>query len=283
MEIEIFDEIDSTYTYVCEHGRELPGGYVAHAVCQTGGRGQRGNSWEAEPGKNLSLAMLVRMGDFPARRQFRISEAVSVVIAEELAAFGLETAVKWPNDILAWSRGDGPASAFASDTLKEPREVSDAPRLVPTAGSSAERPGKICGILIAHSLLGASIEHSVIGAGINVNQTEWVSDAPNPVSIASLLGGEYALRPLLERVCGRIETDLVRLAGDVAGTFEAALHARYMQLLWRNDAGAHPFRDEETGEVFTATVYAVEPMGHIVLRDETGRLRRFAFKEVAWL
>ena len=36
----------------------LPSGTVIHTPRQTAGRGQRGNSWEMEPDKNLALSYL---------------------------------------------------------------------------------------------------------------------------------------------------------------------------------------------------------------------------------
>ena len=63
-----------------------------------------------------------------------------------------------------------------------------------------------------------------------------------------------------------------------------SLHEEYMRLLWRGDGQPHEFYDVLTGERFSACVYAVEPMGHLVLRTcPDGTLRRYAFKEVAWL
>lgn len=50
------------------------------------------------------------------------------------------------------------------------------------------RDKKICGMLIEHSLQGARIKNTITGIGINVNQTTFVSNAPNPVSLAQITG-----------------------------------------------------------------------------------------------
>ena len=42
---------------------------------------------------------------------------------------------------------------------------------------------KICGILIEHSLRGNHISWSIIGIGLNVNQTLFPDDLPNPTSM----------------------------------------------------------------------------------------------------
>lgn len=249
-----FPECESTYTWTCENARNLESGTVVTTPNQTAGRGQRGNHWESEPGQNLTFTMLVRAPHgWLARRQFLISEAVATSIASVLTREGgVRTAVKWPNDILAFD-ADG-------------------------------QPGKICGILIAHSLEGAQIQHSVIGAGVNINQTRFLSDAPNPVSLKGMTGRHYPLERMLQVICGEISAELERLFAEPDEPAAAeALHARYMAQLWRGDGGSYRWQDTATGEIFEASVFAVEPLGHLVLKLSGGGLRRYAFKEVAFI
>ena len=100
--IEI-DSTPSTNTLMKERADTLPDGSVILARCQTAGRGQRGNSWEAEPGKNVTMSLLLRDIPVEARRQFAISEAVALAVADTAEALtaghGGEVTVKWPNDI----------------------------------------------------------------------------------------------------------------------------------------------------------------------------------------
>lgn len=250
MKIIEFPTLPSTSTYVADHATELESGTLVTTPCQTAGRGQRGNSWESEPGKNLTFTALLRPPRWEARRQFLISEAVAVAIASTITGHtGVECMVKWPNDIYAFD--------------------------------SAGTAGKICGILISHSLDGALIRHTLIGAGINVNQTLFLSDAPNPVSIAGITRRSYELRPLLEAVAAEIDASLTRLWQEPA--YSELLHDRYMQLLWRGDGTLYPWLDAATGERFDASLFAIEPLGHMVLRLPGGHLRRYAFKEVVFL
>lgn len=249
MKLLRFDTLPSTYTYVAEHARTLADDTVVLAGWQSAGRGQRGNSWESEAGKNMLMSMLVRLPSFPARRQFLISEAVSLAIVSVVRArTGVECRIKWPNDIYA---GDG----------------------------------KLAGILISHSLQSgpgdeAVIAHSVIGVGLNVNQAEFLSDAPNPVSLSMLTGRNHDV----ESLCMDVALAIREAAGRLLSGAEGDMHHRYMASLWRGDGEPHPFYDVASGQCFQATVYAVEPMGHLVLRTcPGGALRRYAFKEVAWL
>ena len=66
---------------------------------QTSGRGQRGNSWESEPAKNLLFSFVLFPEFLEARRQFLISQIVSLAIKEELDTYTDDISIKWPNDI----------------------------------------------------------------------------------------------------------------------------------------------------------------------------------------
>ena len=49
--------VPSTNTWLKEHAAEFGHGDIVVTDDQTAGRGQRGNFWEAEPGKNLTFSM----------------------------------------------------------------------------------------------------------------------------------------------------------------------------------------------------------------------------------
>lgn len=238
------DEVASTSSYLAAVAEGLPHGAVVAARSQTAGRGQRGNSWEAEPGRNLTFSMLLRPSGIAAAEQFRLSEAVALGIAATLqeALPAVAVRIKWPNDVYAGDR-------------------------------------KICGILIENSLMGNIIRQSIVGVGINVNQTEWRSDAPNPIAMAQLAGREYELGPLLERVCAAILGELSN-AQSPAESVHCDLHARYMSLLWGREGLT--YRDAASGATFRARIAAVAPDGMLTLAPtDGGRLRSYAFKQVA--
>ncbi len=151
------DSCASTNTYLAQISGTLTRDTLVISKEQTAGRGQRGNSWEAAPGLNLTCSLLLfNQCDIPASSQFTISEAVSLGIVDTLRHFlGNEypVKVKWPNDIYVYDR-------------------------------------KICGILIEHSISNREISRSIVGIGLNVNQRKFVSDAPNPVSIFNIIHHE---------------------------------------------------------------------------------------------
>lgn len=243
MNIKFLEETESTNLWAADHCRELEDFTYIEASAQTAGRGQRGNSWEAEPGKNLTFSVMYRPVNFEAKRQFAISEAVALAIVETLAHFGIDSSVKWPNDIYMGDK-------------------------------------KICGILIEHSILGTEIAHTIIGAGLNVNQTEFLSDAPNPTSMALATGTRFDLADVRKELCDRIERHLRLLAEE--GGKELA-HQEFLRNLWRGDGNYYPFCDAETAETFTARICDVQPDGFLILEDINESCRRFAFKEVRFI
>ncbi|MDR2854523.1 MAG: biotin--[acetyl-CoA-carboxylase] ligase, partial [Prevotellaceae bacterium] len=147
----------------------LPSGFVLHTHYQTSGRGQAGNNWETEAGKNLTFSILVRPEDLAANKNFILAQAVAVAIKEVLdaqlpATHSEQFKIKWSNDIY-W------------------------------------KEQKIAGILIENSLKTNVIQSSIIGVGININQEKFASNAPNPVSLCQITGQNHDLQRLLTDIC----------------------------------------------------------------------------------
>lgn len=230
--------------YAAAHQHELGDRTMVVAHNQESGRGQRGNSWESEPGKNLTVTMLYRpKADMDPRpldeQQFRISEATALGVADTLEAYGLKAMVKWSNDVYVGDR-------------------------------------KISGILIEHTIIGNRLDNSRIGIGLNVNQREFVSDAPNPVSMYQLLGEELQLARVLDTLSEKLERRLEQDADT--------LHADYMSLLWRKDGQYYGFRMREGNRAeFQASIRDVRRNGPLVLLMSDGTETAFYFKEVEFI
>lgn len=233
----------STNTYLSRLAATLPGGTVIYTPSQTAGRGQKGNSWESEDGKNLTFSLLLKRPPVKARDQFYLSEAAALAVVEAMTAeAGDGFTVKWPNDVY-W------------------------------------RDKKACGMLIENSLDGTDIATSIIGIGLNVNQERFLSDAPNPVSLINITGHEHDLMALLKRVCSRIEQLVDGLDDDSA---RQDLHRRYMAALYRKDGQLHPYEDA-AGNRFMASVAGIAPDGTLTLRHEDGTVHDYLFKQVKHL
>ena len=228
--IVYIEETDSTNRWLREHGGDED--CVVWANYQTDGHGQGSNHWESERGKNLTFSVLMHPTHLPANRQFHISMAVSLAVTDALGQYIGDLSVKWPNDIY-W------------------------------------RNAKICGMLIENRLKGMQICDSIAGIGINVNQREFQSDAPNPISLWQITGQETNRQALLEDIICRMESYMLQ---DV--------RERYMQTLYRRK-GFHPYCDAQGA--FMARIEDVEEDGHLVLMTEDGERRRYAFKEVSFV
>ena len=230
----------STNTYLSRLAATLPGGTVIYTPSQTAGRGQKGNSWESEDGKNLTFSLLLKRPPVKARDQFYLSEAAALAVVEALTAeAGDGFTVKWPNDVY-W------------------------------------QDKKVCGMLLENSLDGSDIATCIVGIGINVNQERFLSDAPNPVSLINFTGREHDLDALLRQVCSSIEQTVASLDDDEA---RRDLHQRYMDALYRNDGALHPYEDA-AGNRFMASVAAIAPDGALTLQHEDGTRHDYLFKEV---
>ena len=231
------EETDSTNRWLKENGE---GTMVVTTDYQTAGKGCGTNSWESERGKNLTFSMLIHPTDIPASQQFRITEIVSVALCEVLEQYlssrstlHAPLSIKWPNDIYV---GDN----------------------------------KICGILIENRLQGAVIKDAIIGIGLNVNQTVFRSDAPNPVSLCQLLGREIDREALLHDFLETLET-----VSSSETTYSA-----YRNKLFR--MGKQAVFSDETGR-FEGTIQDVETDGRLLIKDLSGQARRYAFKEVQFV
>ena len=205
---------------------------VVWAEFQTAGRGCGTNTWESERGKNLTFSVLLHPDGMAANRQFQISMRVSLALCEALGRHIGDLSIKWPNDIY-W------------------------------------RNGKIAGILIENRLQGSTIRDSIVGIGLNVNQREFCSDAPNPVSLWQICEHETDREELLR--------DFLEALGSYLGR---EVRTEYLSRLYRR-RGFHPYTDKDGA--FMAEIADVEDDGHLVLRDEEGRERRYAFKEVQFV
>ena len=233
-------EVSSTNTYVKElllAGIELPDVTVVEADYQTGGRGQQGNSWESERGKNLTFSFVCHPTFLPATNQFILSQAIAVAVQRTLSEYTDGISIKWPNDIYWNDR-------------------------------------KICGTLIECNLMGSTIKDCIIGTGINVNQTEFRSDAPNPVSLAQITGFTFNRQQILNRVVEEFSELYKAINPD-------ALKSEYMQHLYRRE-GFYQYQ-EPNGEPFEAAMVDVEPTGHLVLRLHDGSIKKYEFKEIKYI
>ena len=225
------EETDSTNHWLKEHGE---GNMVVVADYQTAGRGCGSNSRESERGRNLTFSMLIHPENILAKEQFRITEVVSVAMCRMLQSYIYnKVEIKWPNDIYVGDK-------------------------------------KICGILIENRLQGTEIKDSIIGIGLNVNQKEFKSDAPNPVSLYQLTGQETDLEEMLMAFLDCFDSELK--SKTTCFTYREMLFRRGKDSLYRSKTTC-----------FTARLTDVLPDGRLFLVDREGRECTYAFKEIQFI
>ena len=94
--ITCFDTIDSTNTWLLEHGKE---GDFCLSETQTAGRGRRDNPWISPDSGNIYLSFCCYFDNSIQHRSL-LGLVAGIATAEALAEIGLNGhGVKWPNDI----------------------------------------------------------------------------------------------------------------------------------------------------------------------------------------
>ena len=163
--IIFLNEVESTNNYanqlILSNAAEEDTVVLTHY--QKKGRGQLGNHWESEAGKNLLASIILYPELLKAGKQFYLSKIVSLSIVEYLKREVADVSVKWPNDIYIGTK-------------------------------------KIAGILIENSIKGNYLFTSILGIGLNLNQKMFLSDAPNPVSLTQLTGKEYEIEKVVSDI-----------------------------------------------------------------------------------
>ncbi len=164
-------EVDSTNNYAMDRIAEggVKEGTAWLAIHQKEGRGQRGKSWHAAAGEGLNLSLVLQPVMLNPRAQFILSALIALAVYDLVKQYaGVETAIKWSNDIY-W------------------------------------RDKKAGGILIDNLVRGSRWTHAVVGIGLNLNQLAFPEELPNPVSLRQICGRPVEPEPLAKELCRSIE------------------------------------------------------------------------------
>jgi BirA family biotin operon repressor/biotin-[acetyl-CoA-carboxylase] ligase len=191
------EEVLSTNLFALELIRKglLKEGAMILSGKQVAGRGQRGSSWESEPGKNITVSIVLMPVFLDPVKQFELTKISALAVAgcvEEILGSSIgKVLVKWPNDVLVGEK-------------------------------------KIAGILIENVIRENKIVASVIGIGLNVNQESFLTTS-SATSLKLLLGIDTDKEKTLEKLCGNLEARYLQLK---AGKSEF-IHGSYLHYLYR--------------------------------------------------
>lgn len=188
-------EVDSTNTFLKDAlSKSTPflEGTVILAEKQFAGRGQSGNTWQSEPGKNLTFSILLNPSFLQVDQQFELNKAVSLALNDVLSKYFNESAaIKWPNDLYIHHQ-------------------------------------KIGGMLIENIVQGNRIKHAIVGIGLNVNQSQFPDNLKNISSFRQELHQDYDLMVILNEICNSVEARYLQLR---SGAFDK-LNQEYLNKLY---------------------------------------------------
>lgn len=206
---------------------------------QSEGRGQVENVWESERGQNILVSILLHP-HIATSQQFRLAMLTGLAVVEAMDThFHSHFQIKWPNDI------------YYKDK-------------------------KLGGILIENRLEQGQVKDSIIGLGLNINQTTFVSDAPNPISLKQITGKEEDRESVLQAVLERLHA-LQPLLEDAR---EQELKQRYIARLYRR-SGWHEYEDA-TGR-FRAEWVGLGKAGEWIVKTEQGEERTYLLKQIKFI
>lgn len=215
-------------------------GTVITAVRQSAGKGQSGSSWESEDGKNVTMSVILYPHFLPIQEQFWLNRAISLGLRDAVAQLSTQKVqLKWPNDI------------YIKDK-------------------------KVAGILIQNTLSHAKIQSCIVGIGLNVNQTVFKSNAPNPTSLQLVTQQSFDLSFVLQQICKQLEVRYLQLKARQY----SALQEDYLQHLFRYQQTA-TFRGSD-GMTFNGKIIDVTAIGLLKILTEQG-IKTFGMKEVKFV
>lgn len=250
--------VDSTNNYArglihCQLARH---GMAIYAHEQTAGKGQRGKSWITEKNANLIVSIIIQPAPLELTQQFWLSACVAVAVQDFFSAYaGDDTKIKWPND-LYWQ--DRKAGGMLIESV-----VRSLPGRQAGSGPEGGNASSI-----------AQWDWAIAGIGVNINQTVFSPNLPNPVSLKQITGKEFNPVTLAKEFCIIMEEYFRQLiTKGFTGIYDQYNHHLYK----RNE----PVRLKKDNRVFEATIKYVSPSGKLIVQHSVEE--EFDFGQVEWL
>ena len=156
-----YDETDSTNNQAKAYGEKGEAhGTLFVADMQAAGKGRRGRVWVSPAGSSIYMTILLHPDVLPTKAP-QLTLVMAMAVAEGIRKVtGLETKIKWPNDIIVNGR-------------------------------------KVCGILTEMSTEIDYINYVVIGDGINVNQETFPEEIRDTATSLKIETGSSVRRSVL--------------------------------------------------------------------------------------
>ena len=181
------DEVDSTNNLIKQLAEQGAGhGTLAVADAQTGGKGRRGRVWQSPHGVGIWMSLLTRPELLPEKASMMTLPAAMAVADAIRETTGLESMIKWPNDIVVGGK-------------------------------------KVCGILTEMSAEVGAINYVVTGIGINVNTEAFPDDIKDIATSLLIETGKRVRRsPIIAAAMAAYERyyDLFMEHGDMTALMD---------------------------------------------------------------
>ncbi len=165
------------------------------AESQSAGRGRRGRTWISDPQQGLWFSLLLRPQKNPAEMA-RITLFAGLCVAEAIQDLGIQTGIKWPNDLLA----------IASHR-------------------------KLCGILTEMIIEENQVGAVIIGIGVNINTLEFPPELASTATSLRLESGRVFSRT--DVLAAILKVFAARYAGFLANDSWLAEYHKYCLTLGR--------------------------------------------------
>lgn len=155
MELIFKEELGSTNAYVKEHMSELSDTTVVYTSRQTNGRGRLTRKWADVGENNIYMTFCLKPSKNFENVYSNLTQYLSVSLCKTLTKYGVNSQIKWPNDVLVNGK-------------------------------------KIAGILSETSMQGDRFKGIALGIGVNLNATQEVLETIDKpaTSLSVILGKE---------------------------------------------------------------------------------------------
>ena len=219
---------------------------VLYTYKQWAGKGQIGRKWHSGEDINLTFSLLIGIKQLLAPNQFHFNMIISLGLRDWIAYLVEENheksdncTIKWPNDIYVKNK-------------------------------------KLAGILIQNSLTDKFISKSIVGIGVNVNETNFPADLPNPVSLSQITDKHYDLNLLFANMLSYLEKRFYDY--DQMNFLELKKHyTEKMYLLNQR----RTFTLSENGQNFEGEIVGITDNGMLQIKQKE-RIRHFNFREIRY-
>ena len=249
--------VDSTNNYALKqiHAGLAQHGMAVFAHTQVVGKGQRGKIWSSDKDANIALSIVIKPAPLAIAQQFQLSACIAVAVQEFLRKYtGIDTKIKWPNDLYWKDRKAG--GILIENIIRSSESGRDSYR------DQSQKPGS------------GNWQWAVIGIGININQTQFSEHLPNPISLKQITGKSFIPVELAKEFCQIIDGYFHELTTK---GYDNILSI-YLSHFYKKD---EKVKLKKNNRIFEAVIKGISPAGKLIVQH--GMEEEFGVGEIEWV